>query len=771
MAAAWLLVCGLGAPAAASDAQRPRTPAVLTLTVNAAPGGELLVLLDGDEVWADADGLARAGLVRLDGERTDSGGRTFIRLSSIHPRPSVTVDPIALTLTITADPSLFPGTRLALAGQRPAGIAYHRATSAFVNYGVSGGSEADASLGLESGVTIGPALLTASAFFAAGRPSTRGLTSMTIDERTSLRRWVVGDAVAATGGLGGGIQLAGLSVSRDFSLDPYFIRYPTTTLSGVVTTPSRLELYVNNQLVRTLQVQPGQYELTGFALPTGSADTRVVVRDAFGGIQEFGSSSYVSATVLARGLHQYHYAAGAERLRAFADPFAYGGPVATAVHRTGLTDAVTAGGRLEVERGLASGGPTLASRLGRAGALEIGLAASRGAGTSGSAASLAYEYAGRRAGVSLAWRGATAGYETLSTRRGARGRRRDLLASVNLRTSSRSTLGLTWQAYETHDRAERYARAGLTASMTMTSRASLFAALHRSREDGRWSTSAYAGLSVGLGPRASSSVSYEHAGTGGRVVADLQRAVPVGTGLGYRVQAAAPGQGPGSFDGELRAQTRWLQATAQHTTIGGRSAGYAQITGALVAIGGRVLPSRPVQDGFALVRLPDVGNVRAYVSQQEVGRTDRRGDLLVPNLLSYYGNVIGIADEDVPVDRTLATDRLLLAPPYRGGAIAEFPVTRDWRAAGRLAIARDPLALRGQRALDARLRIDAPGGPVESLLGLDGEFYLEGLAPGAYDAVLSYPDGACSARLVIPDSDAPVIRVGLVTCRPLEASR
>ena len=62
--------------------------------------------------------------------------------------------------------------------------------------------------------------------------------------------------------------------SRDFSLDPYFIRYPTTGLSGVVTTPSRVDVYVNNQLVRTLQVQPGAYELANLALPTGASDTR-----------------------------------------------------------------------------------------------------------------------------------------------------------------------------------------------------------------------------------------------------------------------------------------------------------------------------------------------------------------------------------------------------------------------------------------------------------------------------------------------------------------
>ncbi len=771
IAATCALLCGLAAVARASTADRPFTPAVLTLTVNAAAAGDVYVLLDGDEVWAEVEALERAGLVRIGGERLSRGARVLVRLSSIEPRPRIVLDPIELTLAITADPSLFRGTRLAFERQRPAGITYSRATSAFLNYGASWGTGASRSVSLESGATLGPALVTSTLFLAEGRPATRGLTSLTFDDRDRLRRWVLGDAVAATGLLGGGVQLAGVSVSRDFSIDPYFIRFPTTTLTGMATSPSRLEVYVNNQLVRSLQVQPGPYELSDVALPTGASDTRVVVRDAFGGVQELGTSSYVTATVLARGLHQYHYAAGVERLRPHTDLFSYGGPVATAVHRTGITDTITAGGRVEAERGFVSAGPIVAAKLGRAGAVEVALAASREAGTAGAAASLTYEYSGHRGGLSLAWRGATEEYATLATRRGASRPRSDLLASAHLRPSARSTLGASWERHASHGGHPRSARAGVTGSVSLSSGISLFASIYRTREERRWSTSAYAGLSVGLGPRASSSIAWEQTGQDQRLVADVQRALPVGPGLGYRVQASVLRQGADTLGGELHAQTRWLQASV-HQAATGSGGSYAQVSGALVAIGGRVLPSRPVRDGFALVRLPGIDNVRAYVSHQEVGRTDRHGDLLLPDLLAYYGNVISIADEDVPPDRTLATDRLLLAPPYRGGAIAEFTAERDWRATGRITIEGDPAALAGQHALDARLRIEGQAAVVETLLGLDGVFYVEGLPPGTYQASLIHGDGTCSATLVIPASDAPVIRAGTIVCRPLpEAGR
>ena len=48
-------------------------------------------------------------------------------------------------------------------------------------------------------------------------------------------------------------------------------------------TPSRVEIYVNDQLVRVEQLPPGVYQLNHLPLPVGAGNTRVVVRDAFGG--------------------------------------------------------------------------------------------------------------------------------------------------------------------------------------------------------------------------------------------------------------------------------------------------------------------------------------------------------------------------------------------------------------------------------------------------------------------------------------------------------
>ena len=107
-----------------------------------------------------------------------------------------------------------------------------------------------------------------------------------------------------------------------------------------------------------------------------------------------------------------------------------------------------------------------------------------------------------------------------------------------------------------------------------------------------------------MGPRTAASVSAES--TAGHTAAgvNLQQSPPVGPGFGYRVQASGLGAGSDLVDGELRAQSTWAQLDVRQSLANGTRETWAQVNGALVAIGGRVMATRPVQDGFALVRVP-----------------------------------------------------------------------------------------------------------------------------------------------------------------------
>ena len=743
-------------PAAATAQQR----AFFDLEINTVPHGEAFVVLRGAEVWVEVDALVRAGVRELAGERDVVDGRALVRLSSLAPRLAWSLDDTALVVRLTIDARLLERHVISVRAARPAGIEYRRDTSGFVNYGVTWSHGLERSLDLEGGLTIGGALVSTYVTADARRGTLRGPTSVTVDARERLQRWVAGDTVGATGPLGGALQVAGLSVSRDYALDPYFVRHPTVGFSGALQTPATVDVYVNDRLVRREQLTPGTFTLHDLPVPAGAGAARVVMRDAFGREQELGAAYYVTTALLARGLHQYQYVAGAERRLAAERSWSYGGPVLLASHRVGVTDAVTLGGRAEAGGGIVSAGPQAVMRLGRLGELELAAAISTDRGTPGHAWSAAYAYTGRSFSGAAAVRRGSDGYATLSRLSD----RQPALAldaggTVGTRLGSRASLTAAWQRQRYHGVQPAADTTSLASTVRLTERSDLFATISQTRAGRRTGPGLFAGLSVAVGGRQTVGTSIQRLDRRTVAAADAQRSLPAGEGYGYRLRAE--GGAAGSVDGDLRYQSRYGRYELRQLQAGGDPATSLSASGALVGIGGRVFAARPVEGSFALVRVPGVPNVRAYVSNQEIGRTDRRGTLLVPNLLPYYGNRLRIADEDVPLAMTVREHALTLAPPWRGGAVALFPVVREHRVTGRLRVERGGVS---DIPAFGRLVVTTSHGAAESPIGAGGEFYLEGVPAGSLPARLEHDGGTCAFDLQVPESEAPVAKLETVTC-------
>ena len=152
------------------------------------------------------------------------------------------------------------------------------------------------------------------------------------------------------------------------------------------------------------------------------------------------------------------------------------------------------------------------------------------------------------------------------------------------------------------------------------------------------------------------------------------------------------------MNGVARYQGAHGRYELRQETIGAESTTTLSAMGAIVGIGGGVFATRPVEESFALVRVPGVEGVRAFASHQEIGKTGRRGDLLIPDLQAYYGNILNIADGDIPLQYAVPDVGMTLAPPYRGGAVALFDVQRVQRVLGKIVIAGQEQAARVRRA-------------------------------------------------------------------------
>jgi outer membrane usher protein len=744
----------IGAAVAAAQTQR----AFLTLVLNGVDHGEaLVVVLDGDAL-VTASTLETAGLRNFGGRRETVEGEERVSLASLAPRVTFKIDEGALRLVLTAEPDLLGVVVRNLDGGAPAGLQYRSAPSAFVNYSATGGigSDSDYEVFTEAGISARGALLTTTATKTAAT-TIRGLSSLTIDRRTQLQRWVLGDSFISAGPLGGDALVGGVTVGRDFSLAPYFVRYPTMSMSTPVSVPSVLEVHVNGRLVREEQVQPGRIDIRNLPMSSGANDTRLILRDPFGGTQEITSGFYVTSSVLARGIHDYQYAIGFRRQSLGTASWDYQEPVAIGRHRLGLTDAITAGFRLEGARGLISGGPSMNFRL-PVGEIELATGVSRTGQRWGIAKQASYTFIGRHASFGGTASETENDYATVSMALGQPRPLRSLSAFGSVPVGRGTTITVQHSEIAGSDDG-RESRTSLLGSLRVSGNAELVGNAGRSRGASGRGYEVSLGLTVMFGAKTVAGVSAVRNREGTNAVVDVQRPLPVGSGFGYQFRgesgdrrtATAMAQYQGSY-GRYELRRDGIGATPTTTF---------NISGGLVAIGGGLHPTRAVRGSYALVQVPGVEGVRTLSSNQEIGRTGRSGSLLVPDLLPYYGNLLAITDSDVSLDYEVANVQMTIAPPYRGGAIALFPVRRIQRTVGAVAVVVDG---REQVAAYGTLTLTVAGEEVSSPLGAAGEFYFENVTAGRHEAVVTYAQGTCALTIDVPVVAGQLVSLGTLRC-------
>ena len=748
-----ILACAVLLAARPAMAQDQR--AFLDLTVNGVAKGDALVVMRGSDALVAVAALSDAGLLEFGGRRETVDGQEVVSLQSLQPDVAFTFNERDLTLALTVAPALLPATVHELQSARPAGVVYRRDSSVFLNYAINAGGSREYDLFTESGATVGRALVY-NTFSMSRRGPVRGLTNVTIDQPDVVRRWTFGDTFAGGGALAGDALVAGVTVSREFALDPYFVRYPTLSVTTPISTPSVVELHVNGRMVRQEQVQPGRLDLRNLPLTTGHNDARIVVRDAFGGTQEMSTTYYLTASVLARGVQDYQYSAGMTRGALGHASFDYQTPVVLARHRIGLTDSLTAGGRVEVGNGVVSGGPTVNMRL-PFGEIEGSTAFSQAGGRQGTAALGTYMYAGRTISGGGSLRVMSPEYATISMGPGSQRSRAE--ASVFAAVPIKQRISLSLQ----HTQASMVAappriRTALQASAQVFSRGDVVVSAGRVRDERGRGLEASIGLTVRMGGRTTATTSATSDREGMRTAVDVQQTLPTTNGFGYQLRSETGSQ---AMSGVLQYQGRYGRYELRREMIGTMQRTNVSIAGALVGIGGGVYPTRPIRSSFALVRVPGVRDVRGFASNQEVGRTDGSGNLLVTDLLPYYANQLNISDSDVPIDYSISKVSFTLAPPYRGGALVIFPVEQVRSISGKIQVVAGGME---RSATYGELTLVVDGKDVASPIGSDGRFYFENVKGGRHPATVQYAEGTCALTVEVPAATGPVVELGTIRC-------
>lgn len=778
---------------------------ITAVTLNQQKKGTLFVVMrdDGDFLLLPAD-LEQMGLRQLPAERVVIDGEAYISLQALQD-VSFAFDDQSLILAITAAAELLPGQSVSLAYARQGSVYYPRESSLFVNYGLAYNTGGDSALDFQNfnvsnevGWRLGDVLLISDAVYTETREEEQlvRLNSRLIwDQRDSLHRLVAGDLTAVSGDLGSRLPMGGLSFSKVYQLDPYFIRYPLFDFSGLVNLPSEVELYVDGVKVRTERFAPGEFELLNFQGIRGAQNIEVVVRDAFGREQSITSAIYATDQILSRGLHEYSYNAGFQRRN-----FGYSSndyehdPAFTAFHRYGLTDWFNLGGSTELSEDLVNLGLQTKLVAGPYGLLKLDGAGSFTAGESGAAGQLTYEYQTRRFNARLGVQAYSTDYRTLGDLDTAVDRKLNLVASAGYLTARLGSFGVRYLEAQQHEQPSRR-ELTLSWSRQLIQRADLNASLSWIDEDRGYAEGSLT-LTWRFGRDHAITASHRHERDRDAQSLEVRKNIPYGYGTGWSLEGERIEAGSTTSE---RANG-YLQHNASHAILRG-DFGHTQndfdtdtstrlsLSGALVQVGGRFGLTRPVRDSFTLVTVGEAEDVLVYVNGQNSGWTNRNGQLFVPDLSSYYENRVSFEDKDIPLDYLMPQVKLSVSPPLRSGSCVNFPLKRYQAFTGTLHVDEQ-----GEKAplRDAELILQFPAGPVTFWTDSRGEFYLDSqmdvidilavqgcgaaygsptlLPPGTYPLTVKQNGRTFQSRLSLPESVETFTDLGAIDLTSILAS-
>ncbi|MDH4231145.1 MAG: fimbria/pilus outer membrane usher protein [Nitrospirota bacterium] len=741
-------------PAAAAEKQ-----SVLTVILNAEHKGDFFFLLTAEQdVLMKRRDFLQLGLSEETAGITTVSGELYISLKSVSGL-AFSVDKKRASLTLLAEPSLFKEQTLDISYRKPYAVTYSRDNSAFLNYGVRYTTrEPSFNLSSELGFRTADYLATSSFNYIrndATDKNVRLLTSVRTDDRALLRTYVAGDAPAVSGILGTSAVIGGITVAKNYAIDPYFIRFPSLSFSGAVVTPSEVDIRVNGMSVRKEGLQPGEFHFDNIPGIVGLGTADIVIKDAFGRESVLSRDFYYSDHLLEKGLHEYSYSVGFIRRDLGTKSFSYGKAAALVFHNYGFSAGMKGGFFLEASDDRLTMGPAGSFLIPGMGVVDAGLALSTSEGETGWGGYLNYSFSSRVFNADIFARSLSEKYSNLTLDSSDDKPSVDVSAVVGVTGKTYGSLSLASSISRMRNEADikHYA---VSYTKILARNCTFFATASRTDDNTGINDQLFFGLNIYFGKGISGSVNYQLQNEENISGLSFRKSLPPGPGFGFSMDVSS-GDTATDLAGLMEYQNDYGIYGFGHRRRDGYDDTLFSAAGGIGYIDGSVFFSRPILDSFAKVNIEGLEGVRVYHFGNEIGKTDKAGNVIIPAFHSFIDNKLDIESRDIPVNyRTPALVRYV-APPFRSGSLVKFDITKLQAVSGSLFVIEDGIRTPVEFG---EITVLVKGKRFSGLVGRRGEFYIENVPEGRHRAEITYKSRQCFFELAVPDSREIWIDVG-----------
>ncbi len=596
---------------------------------------------------------------------------------------------------------------------------------------------------------------------------------------TDLKRSItyrIGDLIASGPNWARPVRMGGGQISRNFAVRPDLLTTPLPSLSGTAAVPTTVDVYLNNVKVHTQEVEPGPFTITNIPAISSSGVARLVMRDASGREIEVKKSFYTSSSLLRAGYLEFSASAGLPRLSYGEKSFDYvHTPGGTLSARYGISDRLTVHGHAEASRDLLLFGGGITGVL-----FDKVLATAAGAFSHSDLGTgyLAYGELETRLG-------------NFSLKASAQHIFGDYTDLAGISAAATGAGGLSQGIYTSGDFPRAVDMISVGYALPDISGGISANFLHTEKADGEITNtlalnynqrilddisfyatafadvrkldrpSVFVGVTIPLGGArgtVSTGASYDEQGRYRATVSYSKPLKQKNNSFGWRARATYGDLKSAQASLAWRSSKGTVRGTVMH--LEDNTLGYVSADGAVIVAGGGVFATNRIYDSFAIVDAGAPGVTVRY-ENRPIGRTGRDGRLLIPTLRSFDRNKISIDPETLPVDARVPTDKKYVVPADRSGVVVDFGVKAHSDSA--LVTFVDPSGRPLEVGSEVRLR----GGGEATLVGYDGQAFLEGLSD-SNTVRITTPSATCEATFAFRPKPGEQVRIGPVTCTPVE---
>lgn len=542
-------------------------------------------------------------------------------------------------------------------------------------------------------------------------------------------------------------RISGIKVAKDLSLQPYQVTSPLSSFKGSALLPTSVDLLINGIKRSTNKVTPGQFEIQTLPALSGVGTAQLVMTDLNGQQKVVEFDLFGTARLLREGLSDWSANIGVTKLKYAEKSFEYDDkPLFNGTYRYGLNNNLTLEGHAEYAPNLQNLGVGAIHRL----PLQLGVVS--GSYTQsyfdhkpGQLYTLGYEWSNRYLNFSLNHLEAQKNYGDIGSTLGYGYLTKSNQVFMGLNTPY-GQFGSSYAQQKSNQFAVQY----LIMNWSYVFGSSKFLNFSMTRDLDKKENTYYLSLNIPLDRQTNISLTDQRSDVD-KYSANL-RHTPLPQEdkyWGWQASADFTDRKNYIYQGQLQQQTRfgdWLVGVQQTNMQGEKDVtSIASLQGGALLMQNSIFATRQSLGSFALVSTNGVPEVPVRLENREVGKTNKKGLLLIDYLNAYQHNSLVVNALGLPVEYKIETTVIDAVPYANSGILVTFPMYK----------------IRSVQftALDVSGHPIDLGSPVwskkeafakeeeQTIVGRDGVVYLEN--PEGQSVYISNHDAVC--RIDFPD--------------------